>query len=137
MINELRCSLAPELSDIETLLRMVEVFGKANDLQEPKVYVVNLMLDELVTNLVMHGSANDGALTAHIQLQAGQDGITLTLEDNGQPFDPTPDVEAPLEDRPVGKLGLHFVKSLANQVSYRLENGRNKLTINLKADTEA
>ena len=140
MINELRFSLAPELSDIGSLFRMIETFGEANELPEPKVYVVNLMLDELVTNLVMHGNSNDGTLMADIRLQVGAGGITLTVEDDGQPFDPTateaPDVDAALEDRQVGKLGLHFVKSLADRVSYRLENGRNLLTISVETDTK-
>jgi len=140
MINELRFSLAPELSDIGNLFRMVETFGEANDLPEPKVYVVNLMLDELVTNLVMHGNSNGGTLRANIRLEVGEGGITLTVEDDGQPFDPTaaeaPDVDAALEDRQVGKLGLHFVKSLADHVSYRLEDGRNLLTINVETDTK-
>ena len=140
MINELRFSLAPELSDIGNLFRMIETFGEANDLPEPKVYVVNLMLDELVTNLVMHGNSNSGTLKANIRLEVGEGGIVLTVEDDGQPFDPTaaeaPDVDAALEDRQVGKLGLHFVKSLADRVSYRLENGRNLLTINVETDTK-
>ncbi len=140
MINELRFSLAPELSDIGNLFRMVETFGEANELPEPKVYVVNLMLDELVTNLVMHGNSNGGTLRANIRLEVGEGGITLTVEDDGQPFDPTaaeaPDVDAALEDRQVGKLGLHFVKSLADHVSYRLEDGRNLLTINVETDTK-
>ena len=140
MINELRFSLSPELSDIGNLFRMVETFGEANELPEPKVYVVNLMLDELVTNLVMHGNSNGGTLRANIRLEVGEGGITLTVEDDGQPFDPTaaeaPDVDAALEDRQVGKLGLHFVKSLADHVSYRLEDGRNLLTINVETDTK-
>lgn len=140
MINELRLSVAPELADIGNLFRMVETFGEANKLPEPKVYVVNLMLDELVTNLVMHGKSNGETLTAVIRLQLGEGGISLTVEDDGQPFDPTaaeaPDVDAALEDRQVGKLGLHFVKSLANRVSYRLEDGRNLLTINVETDTK-
>lgn len=140
MINELRFSLAPELDDIGNLFRMVETFGEANSVPEPKVYVVNLMLDELVTNLVMHGSSSSSALTADIRLRVDRGGITLVLEDDGQPFDPTgaeaPDVDAALEDRQIGKLGLHFVKSLADRVQYRLEEGRNRLTINVDTETK-
>jgi serine/threonine-protein kinase RsbW len=140
MINELRFSLSPELSDIGNLFRIVETFGEANNLPEPKVYVVNLMLDELVTNMVMHGSSNSDNLTADIRLQLGDGGITLTLEDDGQPFDPTvaeaPDVDAALEERQIGKLGLHFVNSLADRVSYRLENGRNQLTVSVDTKTK-
>lgn len=140
MISELRFSLTPELEDIGSLFRLVETFGEANQLPEPKVYVVNLMLDELVTNMVMHGSSNADALNADVRLQFGSEGLTLTIEDDGQPFDPTgaesPDVDAALEDRQVGKLGLHFVNTLADRVSYRLENGRNQLTVNVETENK-
>ena len=90
--------------------------------------------------MVMHGSSNGASLTADIRLQLGDDGITLTLEDNGELFDPTgaetPDVDAALEDRQIGKLGLHFVNSLADRVSYRVANGRNQLTVNVETESK-
>ena len=141
MIRELRFALKPELDDIQTLFRMIETFGETNGLPEPKVYVVNLVIDELVTNLVMHG-ANDGdALNADIHLQLTGDGVTLVVEDDGAPFDPTaaetPDVTAALDERPVGKLGLHFVNTLADAVEYRLNKGRNHLTVHLHTEEAA
>ena len=52
------------------------------------------------------GGANN--LTADIRLQLGDGGIALTLEDDGQPFDPNvaeaPDVDAALEDRQIGRI---------------------------------
>lgn len=135
MISQVHFALKPELSDIEHLFRMVETFGATNGLPEPKIYVVNLMIDELVTNIVTHGAAGRDSLQADIVLQVSDDGITLTVEDEGAPFDPTaaeaPDVKAALEDRPVGKLGLHFVNTLADDVAYRLKDGRNHLTVRL------
>ena len=141
MISQVHFSLKPALSDIEHLFRMVEAFGEANGLPEPKIYVVNLMIDELVTNVATHGAEGHDSVQTDIVLRVGNEGITLTVEDNGTPFDPTaaqaPDVKAALEDRPIGKLGLHFVNTLADDVAYRLNDGRNHLTVRLQTGETA
>ena len=55
------------------------------------------------------------------------------MEDNGRPFDPMQgrpaDVTSSLEDRAVGGLGLHLIKTFANRLSYEFVNGRNRVTI--------
>ena len=59
--------------------------------------------------------------------------LILVMEDNGQPFDPTQDMDADvtssLEERAIGGLGLHLVKSFADRVSYEFVAGRNRLTM--------
>ena len=53
--NDLRVSVAPRLSGVGNVSRIVEEFGDANGLAEPQVYAVNLALDELIANAVTHG----------------------------------------------------------------------------------
>ena len=59
--------------------------------------------------------------------------LILVMEDNGQPFDPmedtNADVTSSLEERAVGGLGLHLVKSFADRISYEFVEGRNRLTM--------
>ena len=49
--------------------------------------------------------------------------IELTVEDAGAPFDPTrsrePDIDESLDERAIGGLGLHLVRSLADVFSYQ------------------
>ncbi len=48
--------------------------------------------------------------------------LTIEFIDDGDPFDPLaappPDLEAPLEERDLGGLGVHIVRSLADEVRY-------------------
>ena len=57
----------------------------------------------------------------------------LTTVDNGHPFDPTavgaPDIDAAVERRPIGGLGLHIIRTFADRMTYEFENGRNRLTL--------
>ena len=55
MFEDLHVTLSPRLSAVRSLSRMVEEFGDANQLPEPKIYMVNLALDELITNAVTYG----------------------------------------------------------------------------------
>ena len=133
MMDEFHVSLAPRLSAVRSLSRMVEEFGDANRLPHPKVYMVNLALDELITNSVTYGF--DGVESPRIEVTVSIDGdaLVLTTVDNGRRFDPTaaepPDVDAPVERRPIGGLGLHIIKTFADRVTYEYENGRNRLTL--------
>jgi anti-sigma regulatory factor (Ser/Thr protein kinase) len=134
MSNELRVTLPVRVSELRDLATMVEDFGDANNLPAPKVFAINLELDELITNTVTHGSFEAGIdPRIDIHLRVESDILILTMEDNGKPFDPTFDTEpnttSPLESREVGGLGLHLVKSFADRVSYEFVEGKNRSTL--------
>ena len=141
MPDEFHVSLAPRLTEVRKLSRMVEEFGDSQGLPEPIVFVINLALDELITNAVTHGFT--GVTEPRIDIGLRVDGLTLvlTIEDNGHPFDPTadshPDLDSPLEAREIGGLGLHLVKTFASRVDYRYLDGRNCLTLEHDLEQES
>jgi serine/threonine-protein kinase RsbW len=57
------------------------------------------------------------------------------MEDDGPDFDPLsalpPDLDASLEDRAIGGLGLHFIRKLAHDVCHARVDGRNRLSLTL------
>ena len=132
--DELHISLSPpRLSALRDVSRMVEAFGAAHRLDESRVYALNLALDELITNSVNYGF--DGVAEPRIEITLWISGrlLVLTITDNGRRFDPTarasPDLSAPLEDRPAGGLGLHLVRTFADRVTYQFTEGENRLTL--------
>ena len=132
---DLHVSLPAKLTEVRNLSSAVEEFGDENQLPLPTVFVINLALDELITNAVTHGTFDVSDPTIDIHLKANRDVVTLTLEDNGSPFDPTAfdadgvDTTSSLDDRAVGGLGLHLVRSFADDISYEFVDGRNRLTV--------
>jgi anti-sigma regulatory factor (Ser/Thr protein kinase) len=62
-------------------------------------------------------------------------GVRVEFADRGSAFDPEaapePDLAAPLTERKIGGLGLHFVRSLSRIVEYRREDGWNRLKLRL------
>ena len=132
MSETFHVSLPARLSKVRELSSMVEAFGNANGLSQQRVFVMNLALDELIANTVMHG-LQDVPTEIDITLQVHAERLVLTIEDNGRPFDPTrggpADVTSSLEDRAVGGLGLHLIKAFADRLSYEFVNGRNRVTM--------
>ena len=143
-MSELHVSLPAKLTEVRNLSSEVEQFGDENRLPQPTVFVINLALDELITNAVMHGTFEVPDPTIDIHLKADGNVVTLTMEDNGSPFDPTAtesadvDTTSALEDRAVGGLGLHLVRTFAHDMSYEFVDGRNRLTVqhHFKSESE-
>ena len=134
MTASMSVTLVNELSEIERLGRLVDAFGEAEGLAADSIFSVNLALDEVVTNVIRYGHDNDGQQHAIVVRLALDDGVlTAEVEDDGRAFNPldapAPDINASLEDRPIGGLGIHLVRSVMTSVEYRRENGRNVLTM--------
>ena len=125
----LQLSLASRLDEIERLADEVEVACADHALPARSAYLFNLCFDELITNIIMHGLNNAPNHVIDVALFLQDDWLRGTIIDDGPPFDPlampAPDIHASLEDRAIGGLGTHFVRTLMDEVGYRHENGRN------------
>ncbi len=87
-------------------------------------YKVQLAIDEACTNVIKHAySGEAGPLALVIEL-VGTD-LIITIGDIGKPFDPgtvpPPDLDADVEQRRIGGLGIYFMKTLMDEVSYRFD----------------
>ena len=139
----LHVSLPAKLTEVRNLSAAVEEFGDGNQLPMPTVFVINLVLDELITNAVTHGSFDVSDPTVDVHLETDGRNFTLIMEDNGSPFDPTQmkpedvDTTSALEDRQVGGLGLHLVRTFAHDMSYEFVDGRNRLTLHHHIQSES
>ena len=120
-------------SEIRRLGELAEQFGAGERLSEEDVMTINLVLDEMVANIIENAYDDDGEHEIHVSLARDGDTLTIRIEDDGRPFDPVqappPDLDLPLEERPVGGLGIHIVRSVMDGVDYQRQHGRNILTM--------
>jgi anti-sigma regulatory factor (Ser/Thr protein kinase) len=103
-------------------------FAEANAVPAAVRRSMSVALDELLTNTVSYGLPDVGSeVTVEVELYP--DRLTVRVTDNGTPFDPfgrsTPDTTLPVEERPVGGLGIHLVRQLVEDVSYQRRSDRN------------
>ena len=115
-------AIAPALDAIETGLAGV---GVAQEL----ALALRLITEEVITNVVKYAEAE----TIRIDFKVSDITVVLEVRDNGKRFDPlgaaAPDLEASVEDRPLGGLGIHLVQALADEVSYQRRDGWNVLRL--------
>jgi serine/threonine-protein kinase RsbW len=126
--------LRSEAAALPRLIDFVEDFARRHDLPEIEKSRLLLVLEELFTNVVKYGRAEDAvATTVGVMLALKGGELTIEFSDDGPPFDPliaaSPDLERPIADRPIGGLGLHILRSLVDHARYRREGDRNHLVI--------
>lgn len=118
-----------DLNDMrEFLERAVITLGGSEDDAGDLVLAVN----EAVTNVILHGYGGEPGPVALCVEAAGGD-LSVILSDSAPHFDPTrvppPDINLPLEDRPLGGLGVHMMRQLTDALIYRVTpEGNNELT---------
>ena len=95
---------------------------------------IDIALDELLSNII-HFAYPDrpGEMRIEFSFDEAARAVSITLIDRGIPFDPLPvtepDTSLPLQDRQIGGLGIFMVRKTMDEMSYRYEDGCNRLTI--------
>ena len=90
-------------------------------------------VDEIASNIVMHGYAEAGRAGAvHVWAEIGKDVLTIYVEDTGAAYDPDLQaacaVDLPLEEREPGGLGLFLASHKVDEFRYERLADRNRHT---------
>jgi anti-sigma regulatory factor (Ser/Thr protein kinase) len=120
------------LSALEEVFLFLDDFAANNDLDPATILNIRLVVEEMFTNIIKYSTSSQKKITIDISL-TGQVLQLQLIDKDGQPFDPTRSGEynskQTLEERPIGKVGLHLVKNLTDDISYEHKNGQTILTI--------
>jgi len=114
------------IGSLPLLVAFVREFFAERGWDAEHAYDVDLVLEELFTNMVRH--ARGGTSEIEVGLAADGDALTLRLCDRGvEPWDPeqapSVDVNRPLEERRPGGLGIHFIRQIARDLRFEHLNG--------------
>ena len=111
------------LQGIEPLVQFVIRAAEEAGLDERATFRIRLAVDELATNIIMHGyleAGRTGDIVVSSEVNEGQ--LTIYLEDNGLSHDPRntppPQLDAPLEERPLGGLGVYLALWAVDEFHY-------------------
>jgi len=132
--GSLSTKLDVNLYETGRLNQMVQQFGKWHQMPEDAVFQISLSIDELVSNIVMHGSLSQPQ--AHeiiLRLTISNREIHAEIEDDGRAFNPLeapePDIDAPLQERSIGGMGILLAKRLMDAMHYSRIGCRNVITL--------
>jgi serine/threonine-protein kinase RsbW/sigma-B regulation protein RsbU (phosphoserine phosphatase) len=129
----LAISIANRAGEFARVAGLLDRFGAEHGLDSAIVADMQIALDEVLTNIGKYAHADNAAPQIDICLTVSENVLEAVIEDGGAPFDPlqvaSPDLGAPLQQRRVGGVGIHFVRNLLDEVSYERAGDRNRLLL--------
>ena len=121
-----------EIDSLDKIFDFISEFSTQKNLDDATVFTVNLIIEELFTNMVKYHARNPHKV--FISLTKDENVLTIVLIDyDVEPFDLTKvqayDLNKPLKDRTPGKLGTHFIKKMMDNIEYDYKDRQSKITL--------
>jgi anti-sigma regulatory factor (Ser/Thr protein kinase) len=114
---------------VERAASLLSAFAARHGVPRRPVTDLAIAIDELVSNVAKYGTRPGAPPSVWLAFRASGGALEVEIADSGPPFDPLsggdPDVSGALDERPIGGLGLHLVRKLADESRYERKDGRN------------
>lgn len=131
--GSLKISLANDLREIAATADRIEKFCAGRGVPSTAVFAVNLSIDELVSNIIQYGYEDKEEHRIELAIRLDGNVIAVEIADDGIAFEPAsaadPDIDASLEDRTIGGLGIFLTRQMMDSFEYRRVGGRNVVTL--------
>ena len=120
------------LDELRNIVAFTDRFFAEEDIEPSLRYIVDLCVEELFVNMVTYNTETSEEIL--IEMKPHEHGVEVSLTDfDVERFDPREagpvDVDAPLESRTPGGLGLYLVLKMASAIHYEYRNRSSKITI--------
>lgn len=124
-------SFERSFEELDKIVTMTETFFLQADISSELRNVVDLAIEELFVNMVTYNTETKEPIKIEMQAHGSGVEVSLTDSDVGR-FDPTVlrrvDVDAPLEERTPGGLGLFLVLKMVDSINYQYRNRQSRIT---------
>ena len=132
------CRLGRSISSLESLFDFLDGFVSRHAIPGDAAFDLKLALEELFTNMVKYHP--EGADTILVRLERRGRDVLATLQDfDVESWDvttaPRPDVDAPVEARRPGGLGLHLVRCVTDDLRYEYRDRSSTITVTKRLDS--
>ena len=125
--------IANDIAEITRAAEFVEEFCTTHGAAPDIAFKINLAVEEALVNTISHGFKDDARHAIELRIAIEDDAIVLRISDDAVAFNPLeaplPDVDAPVNERAVGGLGVFLMRTTMDDVQYIREDGHNKLTL--------
>ena len=121
-------------SELPRLTEAFRAFAKNQKISERISHEITLALEEIVANIQAYAYTDKGEYKITVTLSLTGSEFSAKIIDDGRLFDPVnatpaPDINASVEKRRIGGLGLLFVRKLMDKIVYQRINGQNVLIV--------
>jgi anti-sigma regulatory factor (Ser/Thr protein kinase) len=137
-MHDAACPFSARMSTLPALLAHARLRLQTADVPQDVVNRVELVLEELFTNSVVHGYCGGDDTLVWLDVKPEKTAVKLVYADAAPPYDPLEheaDLEYCNEHRAVGGLGVLLACRLADEIEYRFVDGRNILALGFRIAT--
>lgn len=130
----LSISMPNSVSGLSLVKEQLNDFAALHQFKKPVLRKVQVVMDELLGNIIRYSCSQlpDDVLV-DIRFEVTDGLLIAEIQDPGPEFNPLdsakPDLHQPLEERPIGGLGLHLVKQMTRDMIYQRNGGKNQLRL--------
>ena len=133
MSRQLSVSIRNKHSEIQKIWEEFESFAKENQMANDIRRNTQIALDEIISNTIEYGYEKYSDDKIKVNFLIDQTNLVIEIIDNAKHYNilerDDPDISKSIEEKPIGGLGVHLVKSLMNEKKYDCINGKNHLTL--------
>jgi len=134
-------TVAGKLESLNEIADYIKAIAAKANLEKKQMYKLRLAVDEIATNIISYNPENreeDEFITSTSIIENGK--LVISIEDKGIYFDPrekinfeTENIDKPIEERPIGKLGIYLAMDGVDDFTYERKDEKNYniLTVNL------
>lgn len=116
---------------LERIASFIRAEAETTQLSHSDIFAVETAVDEAVSNIIEHAYQGEESGEIVCTCLTNSEGIMVTLEDTGRPFDPRnipePNLNVPLRNRSEHGLGVYMMRKWMDEVRYEFENGKNRV----------
>lgn len=131
MSGDISIELKNDLNELERLTQVLKEYCETCGLSPHILFALNLSLEEVVANVISYGYEDEREHSIFVRVRRKDGSLEIEVEDDGRAFNPLeqepPDTNAPIEERPIGGLGIHLVRHYMDGLEYKRKDGRNLL----------
>lgn len=129
------------IEDITRIIDQFDRFARDHSFAESMIRKLKLILDDMLNNIVNYAFNDESTHEIDVNFKIHDTDISIQFIDDGHPFDPftdsqTPDLDGSAEERDVGGLGIHLIKSTVDRYEYRRRSKKNIVTLFKKIEQE-
>ena len=126
--------LPATMENFEKMIKFIRNGAAAAGFDSKMVNKINLACEEALVNVIKYAYPDKvGDVEITYKIINGEKGLQIEIIDRGISFNPLsigePDITAPVEERPIGGLGIYMVLNIMDKVNYRRDKDRNILTL--------
>ncbi|MCK4901338.1 MAG: ATP-binding protein, partial [Anaerolineales bacterium] len=128
-MNKLDLSIKNKIEELGLVEDEFFEFASQHQIPAADRQKVSIVLDELLNNVVNYAYQDDDEHEIEVEIELSGKRLVIIIADDGMPFNPfgreIPDMSADIDEREIGGLGIHLVRSVMDEYDYQRHIDKN------------